>query len=224
MGGVEEARRVAGLTIERTTGLQGADRRAFDTIYEASFPDDERVPTAALADSIASGRRLAWVARLDGRMAGLAVVVPLDGVDTVLLEYLAVDPTRRSAGIGAHLLGTLRRELPGICRGCTAVILEVEPPDGADGADRIQRHRRIAFYLANGAVAVDTGGAYRAPVLDGRGTRRYDLLALGVVPYPPPSPFGSGRLRRCVERILIQSYDVAAGDPLIAAVTGALPA
>lgn len=200
------------------------DERALTAIYEASFPPDERVPVVELLSSIAAGDRLAWVARLDGTIAGMAMIIPLDGTDVALLEYLAVDPARRSTGIGARLLGAIRAELPEARPGIESVILEVEPPDEGTADERVQRRRRVAFYTANGASAVYTDGRYRAPALGEEGTRGYDLLAFPLAPTGGPPVIEGDRLRACVAAILRQSYDVAAGDPLVAEVVSGLPA
>jgi GNAT superfamily N-acetyltransferase len=208
------------MTVEVTRydgGVEGA-AAAFAAIYEESFPASERDATDDLLASIEAGRRDGYVASEDGVTVGMAVVLRLEGPPVAFLEYIAVDPRRRSRGIGADMLRQLRLELGGLA----GILLELEPPEGASGEERVTRERRLDFYLRNGAAIVDCAPRFRAPNLE----RPDEQIAFTLVwlplareGEPPPSgPF----LRESVAAILTQSYELDAADPLVAEVVADL--
>ena len=66
-----------------------------------------------------------------------------------LLDYLAVEESRRGQGLGSVFL----RELAHRMKDADCVIAEVEDPEQAkDEAERALRERRLRFYLRNGYV------------------------------------------------------------------------
>jgi ribosomal protein S18 acetylase RimI-like enzyme len=189
-----------------------ADRVA--GIYEASFPPSERGDTAELVASIAAGERLCYVARDDGAVIGFAVVFGLDGLGVALLEYLAVDPEQRNAGVGGAILTHLRSHLEAD-GGVAGILLEVEPPAEAEGDERTLRERRIGFYLRHGATVVDCAPRYRTPSLEREDeTVSYTLLWVPLAANAPTELNGR-RLRRCIEAILTESYELPRDDPLV---------
>ena len=214
-------------TVERVSGLSAIDASAFASIYESAFPPEERIGTESLLADVASPAtpRHGWVVRRAGHLAGLAVAVDLDDTDAVLLEYLAVDPARRSAGLGSRLLHSVCDDVRASRPGVSTIVLEVEPPAAGAGsrseAVRRDRERRGAFYRANGAVPVDTAGAYEVPAFGAGGTLRFDLLALPLSSGGPP--VAGPALHRCVAAILRASYGLPGDDPRVGAVLTRLP-
>lgn len=80
-----------------------AIRELVAAAYRHYVPRIGREPAPMTADhaaTVAAGR--AWVAEVDGRIAGLVVLVPEPG--HLLLENVAVDPARQGRGVGAVLL------------------------------------------------------------------------------------------------------------------------
>ena len=102
------------------------------------------------------GRAAAIVA--DGAAVGLALSNYLAESNLLHLKYLAIDPTRRSQGLGAILLRAAAAAGETIAQaagreGCAGTLLEVEIPDSPPpAADRSLRQRRIAFYERHGAL------------------------------------------------------------------------
>lgn len=209
-------------TVERLGEFDAPDRQSFVSIYEAAFPADERVDEPTLFASVRTGERLVWAAHVDGVLAGFAVVLDLGPIDVALLEFIAVDPDRRSGGIGSRLLHTMQADLRATRPDLSTLVFEVEPPeDATDEASRQQRDRRVAFYLANHATRLDTAGAYRVPSATGPETLRFELYTLPLTGTPPP--LRGPALRRTVEAILHHSYGLAVDDPRIPALVGGLP-
>jgi ribosomal protein S18 acetylase RimI-like enzyme len=201
-------------TIERQARLDpgAADRLA--GIYEVSFPPSERENTADLVASIAAGERLLYVARRDAELIGFAVVFSLDDLSVALLEYLAVDPQERNAGVGGALLTHLRTNL-GSDSGALGMVLEVEPAEEVDREESTLRKRRIGFYLRHGASVVECAPRYRTPNLERRGeTVPFTLLWVPLSTEAPQKLAGT-HLRRCVEAILTESYELSRDDPLV---------
>jgi len=191
---------------------------AFAAIYEQSFPASERDDTEDLLARIEAGQRQGYVASEDGETVGIAVVLPLAGPPVAFLEYIAVDPRRRSRGIGTEMLAQLRRELADL----DGILLELEPPESASGEERVTRERRLDFYLRNDAAIVECAPNFRAPNLENPEERvRFTLVWLPLAREGEPPPSGSF-LQECVAAVLTQSYELDAADPLVAEVVADL--
>lgn len=90
-----------------------------------------------------------------GKLLAYAGLLHSPGVDSMLLDYLAVEPEYRGAGLGSQFM----KELAAACD-TGGIIIECDSPAQAKTADeRKIRERRIGFYLRNGAVA--TGARWR---------------------------------------------------------------
>jgi ribosomal protein S18 acetylase RimI-like enzyme len=210
------------VTIERQTRLDREAEARFAEIYEASFPPSERDETAGLIASIEAGERLCFLARRDGVVVGLAVVFRLNGPSVAFLEYLAVAPNERSAGIGSSMLAHLQTHLKTGGEDVVGVLFEVDPPAEADGAERALRERRVGFYLRHGASVVECAPRYRAPNLIREDeTVNFTLIWLPVADEAPTELAGSF-LQRCVEAVLTQSYALSRDDPLVREVVSEL--
>ena len=160
------------------------------------------------------GSRDCYLAADGDELQGLAVVLPLHGCPAGFLEYLAVAPAARNAGIGARILAYLR-ELTGTAQpGIEGIIFEVDrPEDATDSSERDLRERRIGFYQRNGAALLEAGRNYRAPASEGDGTLAYLLMWLPVTPGSEP-PAGA-RLKAYVTAMFIQSYELGGDTALV---------
>ena len=118
---------------------------AFRDLYESAFPCGERKSLDFLLEQKENGIYDLWIAEDEHHtMAGLLTTVKY--ADFVLLDYLAVLPSRRGRGIGHRMLEAARRQYPE-----HHLFLEIEVPrDDADNAE--ERKRRLAFYLDAGLV------------------------------------------------------------------------
>jgi hypothetical protein len=147
-------------------------------IAEESFPPEERDPCQVLIRSIQKGRSILYTASEKNKIIGFTTLTPLGKTGIYLMEYLAVDKGSRNLGIGAKILQFIKKDLDETKD--AGMILEVEPPDEATGAEKEIRQRRIGFYLRNGARMVLDGGAYRMPNLAGEGSLSMHLMWLPI--------------------------------------------
>ena len=127
--------------------LAPVDNRAhldyLERIYTDSFPECERRLWAEVVNPVdPAGPGLLGVFRND-ELVGLVTLWHFDGFD--YMEHFAIDPDRRSGGIGSSVLKELSKlsDRP--------LVIEVEPPESSDEATR-----RIGFYTRNGFEIVST--------------------------------------------------------------------
>jgi ribosomal protein S18 acetylase RimI-like enzyme len=160
------------------------------------------------------------VAWLGGELIGLTTLVPLGGTAAHYMEYLAVDPGQRSLGVGGLLLRHVRADLAATAPESAGIVLEVEDPDAAAGAERMLRLRRIAFYERNDASLVPCALDYRAPSLTGGEPIRDLLMWLPLLASAPE--LSGARLRDCVAAILVEGYGLDPGERLVSHVLASL--
>jgi hypothetical protein len=125
-----------------STGQQDDVKR----LYNASFPDEERRAFDDLVTNAYNGEYELY-AFVEGFVVEALVFLftPKD-MPYVLLDYFAVIPDKRGAGIGSRSFKVLVKKIQSSKR---TLIMEVEDPSYGD--DKTEKMRRIAFYLKNGA-------------------------------------------------------------------------
>jgi ribosomal protein S18 acetylase RimI-like enzyme len=203
------------IVIERRAPAGERETRQFTAIYEASFPPEERDDTQWQLAKLHDGTKDCYLAVDGDYLAGFAIVSQFTDFPAVYLEYLAVDPAARNAGIGRGILDQLRHDWSnGERPDVKGIIFEVErPEDARDDPERELRERRIGFYQRAGAALVDGASNYHAPANTDQGTLHYLLMWLPVVP-GAPTPTGA-RLRTCVTALLAEGYGLGQGNPLV---------
>lgn len=133
--------------------IRRVDLDELTTIYNeritADFPASERRPLFLIKRLFRKGRYVALVLEEEGQVAAYATFICDDAVQSVFLDYYAVDKAQRGQGTGSRFLAMLQAywaEKGGI-------ILECEEPDtAADEGEKETRLRRISFYERGGAV------------------------------------------------------------------------
>jgi len=113
------------------------------------FPPTELKPLSMILNSEAAGTAHTWGVFEDGKLAAYLLMVRPAGSKVSQLDYFAVLPEYRAAGLGAQLLAAL----PEYEKGAEAIIIEAECPDKAE--DEAMAVRRLGFYARCGAR--DTG-------------------------------------------------------------------
>lgn len=111
-------------------------------LYKNAFPRAERKPLSIIKFMQKRQKSDVWSFEEDGKLVGFATTI--NGDNTILLDYLAVDAEHRHRGIGSEILKTLRRQYAG--KGVFAEIERV--PESADTSD--PRRKRKLFYITNG--------------------------------------------------------------------------
>lgn len=121
----------------------------FWSLYDASFPVDEREPRAVIAGSVERGVGVVLRARSENRTVGLATAHLLRNPASAFLVYLAVSPDHRRRGLGRSLFEEVAR------LGQHGVAWEVDIPERADSPqERARRERRISFFRDLGGEIV----------------------------------------------------------------------
>lgn len=128
-----------------------------EEIYMEAFPAVERKPFSMLVDAQAEGNVEILMIRQSGDgeeseengiCAGGEIILAQYG-DVVLLDYFAVAPVYRGHGLGAQVMGELRKRY-----GNKRLVLEIESTKvEADNPE--QRRSRKAFYERCGMRALD---------------------------------------------------------------------
>ena len=134
-------------------------------LYMRAFPKCERKPLRIIWQMYKKGKTDIWYCSCGGSFAGLGITI--NGPDTVLLDYFAVEISRRGEGIGSALLPKFMDMYAP-----KSFFLEIESTyvPAENGSERINRKR---FYLRNGLEEMGTE-AYLFGV-------RMELLGKGCV-------------------------------------------
>lgn len=111
-------------------------------LYLSSFPRQERKPFAVIARMHRTGKNDIWCIRRGEELLGIATTVK--GQDTILLDYLAVEPRCRGCGVGSAAMEELKNRYRG--KGLFVEVESVFDP----GEDLENRQRRKDFYLRCG--------------------------------------------------------------------------
>lgn len=200
------------LLIERRNSLDTSFVEQFRAIYHDSFPPSERLEFEVLIRTIALRERSFFGAWLDDELVGFAILLPLTGMDVVLLEYIAVNKKHRGRGIGSQILKRIVHALKE--EDIQGMILEVESDEYGDDAEQKLRSRRIEFYKRNGAEVIECARAYCAPDLSRKGVvTPMKLMWLPIKDKATP-PRGV-LLKNCIRAIFMQSYGRPVDDPLL---------
>jgi GNAT superfamily N-acetyltransferase len=195
-------------------------------IFEQSFPPEERDPVEQLAEQVARSSRPGQpggdrqhfeVGLLEGQVWGAAIYGWGAATATGFLAYLATDPQRRNAGLGAafyrHAVETLIKDGIAAGRPTLGMALEVErPEDAPTEAERELRTRRIGFYIRNGAFLLPGLDYWTPPLAPGLPALRYHVL---YHPLAAPLPVARPELAVVVQTTLGFGYHLEAGDPYL---------
>ena len=116
------------------------------------FPPTELKPLSMILNSEADGTAHTWGVFDGETLAAYLLMVRPAGSRVSQLDYFAVLPEYRAAGLGAQLLA----DLPQHERGAQAILIEAECPDKAE--DEAMAARRLGFYSRCGAGRGCPGG------------------------------------------------------------------
>lgn len=125
------------------------DRKYIESLYELSFPPEERRPFSQILRLQEEGKALPMVIFEEetGEPCGLCFFVLHKYF--ALWDFFAIDPSKRDKGYGTEVIEAIKEKF------CDKLVFgEVEPYDeNADNnSDRI---RRMRFYLRNGVHGTD---------------------------------------------------------------------
>lgn len=200
--------------------LEPDDDRRFASvarIYAAAIEPSEQKPPEVLRRHVADDRYSFLIAEDGVAVVGFAAVFIPSSRDFWLLEYLAVDGTRRSAGLGAGLFDAAVAHAETIVPGRFG-LLEVDAADAIVGEGN-DVPRRLQFYARNGCRQV-AGLRYLLP-LSSRGTP--PAMQLLVHGRSDQSTIARSTLRDWLVKLYREVYDQPGDDPRLARMTAHLP-
>lgn len=148
----------------------------YETRLREDFPPSELRPYSNMKYLLERGAYRCFACREAGETAAYALFAVSRGA--ALLDYYAVEPSRRGKGVGSRFL----TELKGLSGqfGAPYVIIEAESVESAETPEQVaERQRRLRFYAHCGCIAT---GVYS--LLFGV---EYRILALPLGEAPHPS-------------------------------------
>ena len=157
------------------TRLRAAEDPAFAqllTLYQHSFPAEERKPPNLLRRMISHPSYSFWIAQRAQQLLAFSILVNTATSEATLLEYMAVHPDLRSRGIGRHLLQSL---LPSLQASQRVLLIEAESENEVS-AESLLNMRRKQFYRSFGAREI-IGLRYLMPAVSTGTPPRMNLLA-----------------------------------------------
>ncbi len=129
----------------------------FLDLYETAFPANERIPVSSIIRILQAkergeyrGEHFIVACDASDPVLGMALVDILPECAAAYLVYLAVDPDRRSGGIGRAMLDEIVKQSVEWNPETVAVILEVDRPENSSTGERELAERRIQFYERSG--------------------------------------------------------------------------
>lgn len=117
------------------------------TLYQKAFPKSEKKPFWLIVKMVRKGSSHVWRFTRNGEFAGL--IITINGENHILLDYLAVEESRRGTGIGTEILQLMRSHYTG-----KGIFLEIESVY-EDCGNREQRIRRKHFYEKCGMTSME---------------------------------------------------------------------
>jgi GNAT superfamily N-acetyltransferase len=143
-------------------------------IYSESIPATERQSTDTIKERVGNGKEKLFIQTVEGTVALMALLYPLEGTEFVLLDYIAVKEEYRKSGIGSEFLQNIysitswKNKL---------FIVEVEDPKNGTDQEQATKQRRVYFYRKNGAKIIKHV-RYVLPPLQGNSPIAMTLLVI----------------------------------------------
>jgi len=182
---------------------------AIEKIYTDAFPASERRPISWLHEAAGRTDFAVIVAEINSIVTGFATVfLPNDSGEAALLDYLAVDASHRSTGVGGSLFQSATNIV-----GNRPILVEVEtvgnPPETT-------RQRRQDFYRRHGCHRI-IGVPYILPIP----TLGKPLMELMIA--NAPVELRRTELARWLAAIYTQVYGCDADDPRLGMMLASAP-
>ncbi|MBU6452568.1 MAG: hypothetical protein KGS72_12355 [Cyanobacteria bacterium REEB67] len=186
-------------------------------LYEASFPEDERMPVDLCRSMLAAGNIfLHKSTAADSSLHCFSLVTPMSNF--LLLAYIATDQTKRSSGIGSKHMNALIDLLKKSHPNHLGLFLEIESTlePNLSIADASARKRRLAFYERLGCQRL-VGKSYLLPSYSpGLAARHGELLWFDFAALAG----NDATLQAVIAEIYTVGYGISTSDPSYVKVVG----
>ncbi len=184
-------------------------------IYIQAIPATERQSIDTIKQRVSSGKEKLFIESIDGEVALMALLYPLEGTEFVLLDYMAVKEEYRKRGVGSEFLKNIytvtgwKNKL---------FILEVENPK--TGTDQETRQRRVYFYRKNGAKILKHVHYVLPPL---QGNSLIDMILLVISQNRRLLWLSGEAIKEVIVQIYKELYCRDADDPLLASFIDTVP-
>jgi hypothetical protein len=183
----------------------------FFRIYAESIHAREQKPKELIAKMVARRDYKIFLQKLDGDVTGFSIMFAPPGEDFCLLEYMAVDSSRRNTGLGGRLFLHTTQAMGTPGGAPLPMLLEVDS-DREPSPDQQMRKRRLEFYKRLGCLRV-AALPYILPLV---GTGAVPEMFL-LVHAPAEARFiPKSQLRHWLAVIYEKVYSCPPNDPRIA--------
>lgn len=123
-------------------------------LYMTAFPEEERRPWENIVEMIENNSPFFRLRTIIGEESDfLGFITQWSLPATQYIEHFAIDPVRRSLGVGSEVISSIVAEA-----GDEPVVLEVELPESNPDATK-----RIEFYRRNGFAAMEDFPYFQPP-------------------------------------------------------------
>lgn len=183
-------------------------------IYLESFPANERQCIDVIKKRIDAGDSKLYIGKFENEVVCIGMLWNLKHSRFVLLDYLAVKAKYRNLKIGSNLVNYLSAN---VFDKNKSLIIEAEHP--GYGENRLERKKRIQFYLNNGAYIFDNT-PYLLPPLDDTIPTEMILMVY------PPSPrinYQNKEIRELIIRLYKELYQRDSSDSLLNSFVNDIP-
>ncbi len=132
-------------------------------VYSTVLNPDERRETSRIVDMLKNDKNYHLYAAVDSdSVVGISLIYNFEKLGVGFLDYLAVDATRQSNGIGSNLIKYSMKKMGEQMNDPLGLLFETANPDFEDPSEIPLCRRRLNFYKRNGAKILD-GVDYMLP-------------------------------------------------------------
>lgn len=194
-------------TYELIVSCNDPSFRQFYTIYEDSLPLRERKSKSQISAVLCQPDYKVLLLKRNDAVIGFSVLFVAVGENFSLLEYMAIHPSWRNAGLGGELF---LRTFTDSAAGCGTSFGLVEVDSACELSDDLEtRKRRELFYRRQGCLRID-GLSYLLP-LPGEGPAPQMSL---MVYFPGRlQTLWKCQLEQCLQVLYTKVYNCCPDDP-----------
>lgn len=188
----------------------------FYAIYSTAFPPSEQKSYEALLRMQTATTYTIYLAFYDEKIVGFCIMYHPHQEDFYLLEYMAIDETKRGIGLGSTLLEQSIEQLFHV-HGIRPLLIEIDSPEKHSFEQDI-REKRERFYRHLGALKIDPFD-YILPLQTTQEPPPMELL----VYHPSLKILSKETLHLWLEKLYVNVYGCAKEDARIAHMLAEVP-